>query len=89
MNKLFLRYQFVDKSNLRKKRCGCIEMKILTYGSSSWIQYLDGMCQQHTKEFLKEFKKQQQSRVDAMVIKSKKTIARKINRDKKKKNNDN
>lgn len=75
-----LRYQFVDKSNLRKKRCGCLEIKIMSFGSFDWIQYSDGLCRKHLQDFLKECNRQQKIRIDAMIIKQKKAITRKKRR---------
>jgi hypothetical protein len=47
----------------RKKRCGCIETRIVMMGSASWIQDIDLLCKKHRDEFIKEFKTQTSNRV--------------------------
>lgn len=47
----------------RKKRCGCIETKVITFGSSIWIQDTDLMCKKHWQEHVKEFSKQNAARI--------------------------
>lgn len=48
----------------RKKRCGCIETKILTFGSAIWIQDTELMCSKHWQLHRIEFSKQSDSRID-------------------------
>lgn len=69
----FLSYK--NGSN-RKKRCGCIETKIITLGSYVWVQDFELMCKKHRLDHKKEFDKAMGSRIFAEKTKKNKNKRR-------------
>ena len=68
-----IKRKFVDlKKSHRKKRCGCIETRVLSLGSIIWIQDFELMCKKHRDEHKKEFAANLKKRVVATTNSSKK-----------------
>ena len=53
-----IRFLYIPKDSIRKKKCGCIETKCSILGSDLWVCHLDGYCVKHIKETRREFEKQ-------------------------------
>lgn len=68
-----IKYLCVPKDSLRKKACGCVEVKISMMGSDVWItDYADGLCHKHLLEARKELKKQHKEAIEINKPKRKK-----------------
>ena len=64
----------LNKNDMNKKSCGCIELKRNMLGFEKWVLYLDGMCKKHKKDHLKDFTRQERIRIDNEKPKKKKRI---------------
>lgn len=59
---------------MRKKPCGCIELKRNMLGFEKWVLCLDGMCRKHKKEHLKDFSRQERIRIENEKPRKKKRL---------------
>lgn len=59
-----IKFLFVPKDCMRKKKCGCIELKVKIVGHDVWIQDVDGLCKKHRLEGSKELKRQHRQAIE-------------------------